>query len=162
MKKYIKEYYEIYNEFYKVNKYREMKSIIHHGNNRLDHISRVSKMSFFVSKKLHLDYISCTRGAMMHDFFVKEDVNKKEYNKYLKNHPLIAYNNSIDYFNVNDVEENVIKTHMFPLTHVVPYYPESKVVCLCDKIVSIYEFFRYEVKLTTNLFIIFVINLINN
>ena len=50
-------YYDIYGEFYNVNKYRELKSIVHHGNNRLDHINRVAKLSFFVSKRLGLDYI---------------------------------------------------------------------------------------------------------
>ena len=42
-------YYEIYSEFYSVNKFRKLKSIIHHGDNRLNHINRVAKMSFFVS-----------------------------------------------------------------------------------------------------------------
>ena len=39
-------YYKLYSEFYNVNKYRELKSMAHHGNNRLDHINRVSKLSF--------------------------------------------------------------------------------------------------------------------
>ena len=68
-------FYDIFNEFNQINKYRELKSIVHHGTNRLDHITRVSKMSFFISKRLGLDYISCTRGAMMHDFFTEEDIN---------------------------------------------------------------------------------------
>ncbi len=158
MKKLLKEYYDIYNEFYSVNKYREMKTIIHHGNNRLAHINRVAKMSFYLSKKLHLDYISCTRGAMLHDFFIKEDINKKQYKNFLENHPIIALQNSKEYFDVNEVEEDIIKTHMFPLTHIKPLYNESKVVCFSDKIVSIYEFLRYEVRLTTDILIIFIIN----
>ena len=60
-------YFDIYSEFNDVNKFREMKSIIHHGNNRLSHINRVAKLSFLISKKLRLDYVSCTRGAIMHD-----------------------------------------------------------------------------------------------
>ena len=76
-------YYNIYSEFYSVNKYRELKSLTYHGNNRLNHINRVAKMSFFISKCLHLDYVSCTRGAMMHDFFTKEDLGKKKINYYM-------------------------------------------------------------------------------
>ena len=161
MQKKIKEYYDIYSEFYQINKYREMKSIIHHGNNRLAHIRRVAKMSFYMSRLFKLDYISCTRGAMMHDFFIKEDITKKEYKKFLKKHPYIALKNSKDYFEVNEVEEDIIKTHMYPITNVKQYYRESKIVCICDKIVSTYEFFRYELKLTTNLFLLFIINSIS-
>ena len=161
MKKLIKEYYDIYSEFYKINKYREMKSIIHHGNNRLAHINRVAKMSFYISKKLNLDYISCTRGAMMHDFFVKEDIAKKAYKKYLKTHPLVAFDNSKKFFDVNTIEEDIIKTHMFPLTHVKPCYYESKIVCFCDKVVSIYEFLRFEIKLSANVFMLFMINILS-
>ena len=54
------EYYNIYSEFYNVNKYRELKSMAHHGNNRLDHINRVSKLSFKLSRALKLDYVSIT------------------------------------------------------------------------------------------------------
>ena len=74
-------YYDIYSEFNNVNKYRELKSMVHHGNNRLDHINRVAKMSFYLSKYLKLDYVSCTRGAMLHDFFTTDDLsrNNKKY-----------------------------------------------------------------------------------
>ena len=71
-------YYEIYSEFYSVNKFRKLKSIIHHGDNRLNHINRVAKMSFFVSSKLGLDYISCSRAAMLHDLFLYDWRNSKK------------------------------------------------------------------------------------
>ncbi len=139
-------YYDIYSEFYSVNKYRELKSIMHHGDNRLNHINRVAKMSFLVSKLLKCDYISCTRGAMMHDFFTKDDITKGniKYRKFLKNHPSIALDNANKYFDINDIEKDAIVTHMFPITKQKPKYKESKIVCICDKLVSIYEFFRFE------------------
>ena len=74
-------FYDIYTEFYNVNKFRELKNIVHHGTNRLDHINRVAKLSFIISRKLGLDYISCTRGAILHDFFTTDDVSKND-NKY--------------------------------------------------------------------------------
>ena len=155
-------YYDIYSEFYNVNKYRELKSIMHHGDNRLNHINRVAKMSFFVSKKLGCDYVSCTRGAIMHDFFTKEDINKKNvrYKMFLKNHPFIALENSNNYFDVNEIEENIITTHMFPITRKKPKYKEAKIVCICDKLVSVYEFFRYEVGLTYVLAYIFCVKIL--
>ena len=145
-------YYNIYSEFYNVNKYRELKSMAHHGNNRLDHINRVSKLSFKIAKNLKLDYISCTRGALLHDFFTSDDIKRGK--KFLKEHPRIALKNSLEYFEINDIEEDIILNHMYPLVKGKPKCPEAKVVCFCDKVVSIYEFFRYQLKLSINLLLI--------
>ena len=152
-------YYNIYSEFYNVNKYRELKSVTHHGNNRLDHINRVSKMSFYFSKKLGLDYVSCTRGALLHDFFTVDDLSrsKKKYNDFLHEHPRISLENSKEYFDINEVEEDIILTHMFPIVKGKPKYAESKIVCICDKLVSFYEFFRYQVGFSINLILLFLI-----
>ena len=141
-------YYNIYNEFYSVNKFRELKNIAHHGTTRLSHINRVSKLSFYISKALGWDYISCTRGAIMHDFLTTDDLSRSniKWKSYLKKHPVEALNNSISYFEVNNIEEDIILSHMYPITKKMPAYKEAKVVCLCDKLVGIYEFFRFEVK----------------
>lgn len=156
-------YYEIYSEFYNVNKFRELKNIIHHGNNRLNHINRVAKLSFTLSKKLGLDYISCTRGAILHDFFTLDDINKKDYKfkSFLRKHPDEALNNAKKYFEVNDIESDIILSHMFPITKKRPIYKESVIVCLADKLVSIYEFFKYQLNFSTNVFILFLINFYN-
>ncbi len=146
-------YYNIFSEFYSVNKYRELKNMSHHGNNRLDHINRVSKMSFYLSKKMGFDYISCTRGALLHDFFTVEDISRsnEKYNDFLHEHPRISLNNSKKYFELNEIEEDIILSHMFPIVKGKPNYAESKVVCFSDKIISVYEFFRYQLKLSVNL-----------
>jgi len=155
-------YYDIYSEFYNINKYRELKSMIHHGTNRLDHINRVSKMSFYISKALKLDYVSCTRGALVHDFFTKEDLsrNKKRYNSFLREHPKIAYNNACKFFDINEIEKDVVLTHMFPVVKGKPNYRESKVVCICDKLVSIYEFFRYQANMSAYLMLVFLAKMV--
>ena len=152
-------YYDIYSEVYNVNKYRELKSMVHHGNNRLDHINRVSKLSFYLSKLFKLDYVSCTRGALLHDFFTLDDLSRDdiEYRKFLKDHPRIALDNSKKYFNLNEVEEDIILTHMFPIVKGKPNYAESRVVCISDKLVSLYEFFRYQINLSVNLVILLLL-----
>ena len=147
-------YYNIYSEFYSVNKFRELKSMTHHGNNRLDHINRVSKLSFNISKLLKLDYVSCTRGALLHDFFTTKDIKRGK--RYLRDHPKVALENSKEYFDINEIEEDIILKHMYPMVKGRPMYPESKVVCLSDKIVSCYEFFRYQVKAAVG-FVFFLI-----
>ena len=92
----------------------------------------------------------------MHDFFTLDDLSKKnkKYNDFLKEHPKIALDNSEEYFDVNEVEKDIILSHMYPITKEKPVYKESKVVCLCDKIISIYEFFRYDVRYTAFVFMI--------
>ena len=151
-----KTYYNIYNEFYNVNKYRELKSITHHGNNRLDHINRVSKLSFRISKLLKMDYVSCTRGALLHDFFTSDDLKRKDYSKFLSEHPRRALDNSKEYFEVNKIEEDIILNHMYPLVKGKPKYAEAKVVCISDKIISVYEFFRYQLKSSIYLILLFI------
>lgn len=152
-------YYNLYSEFYNVNKYRELKSMVHHGNNRLDHINRVSKMSFYISKFMKLDYVSCTRGALLHDFFTADDIRRRDgkYRKFLSEHPKIALENSKHYFKINEIEEDIILTHMFPVVKGKPKYLESKVVCLSDKLVSFYEFFRYQLKPSMSMILLFFV-----
>lgn len=155
-------FYDIYTEFYNVNKFRELKNIVHHGTNRLDHINRVAKLSFMISKKLGLDYISCTRGAILHDFFTTDDVSKNDnkYRDFLKMHPVDALNNSNNYFELNEIESDIILSHMYPITKDKPKYAESKVVCITDKLVSYYEFFRYQLNFSANFAFLFLLRFI--
>ena len=156
-------YYDIYKEFYDVNKYRELKSIIHHGNNRLDHISRVAKMSFYMSKFLHLDYVSCTRGALLHDFFTSEDLNRNDesYKEFLNDHPSIALDNANYYFEVNDIEKDIITSHMYPVVKGKPKYKESEIVCFCDKVVSVFEFFKYQLAVSVFICLVLFAKIVN-
>lgn len=155
-------FYDIYTEFYNVNKFRELKNVIHHGTNRLEHINRVAKLSFIISRKLNLDYISCTRGAILHDFFTSDDTNRSDgkYKDFLKKHPQLALTNSQKYFKLNEVESDIILSHMYPITKDKPKYAESKVVCVSDKLVSYYEFFRYQLNFTANFAFIFLLKFI--
>ncbi len=154
----MKDFNKIYKEIYKNNKYRKLNKVVHHGSNRLDHIKRVSIMSFYISRFLKLDYVSCTRGALLHDFFDSSDLRRSrgKYNSFLHEHPSIALDNSRKYFKLNSKEEDIILHHMYPVVKGRPEYIESIVVSTCDKLVSVYEFFRFEPKLMVYLFILFI------
>ena len=99
----------------------------------------------------------------MHDFFTLNDINKDstKMKLFLKKHPSIALENSIHYFNVNHVEEDIIISHMYPITKEKPISREAKVVCISDKLISVYEFFRYQVKFSLNVYVIFLFKLLN-
>ena len=55
-------------------------------------------------------------------------------------HPKIALDNARKYFAVNEIEEDIIVKHMWPLTMVPPKYKESFIVSFADKYLSSREF----------------------
>ncbi len=154
-----KEFYNIYNEFYQLDKFKDLNYDIHHGLPRLKHIERVAKYSFYVTKFFGLDYISATRGAFLHDFFTDDEVNRSKWKDYLNEHPKVALRNAKKYFKVNDVEKDVISCHMYPISKNTPKYRETLVVSICDKVASIYEFFRYQLKMSVAVLTLFVFNI---
>ena len=139
-----REYYKILEEF-NIEKYNAMADCSHHGLSRYEHSLRVAKSSFYVSKMLKADTLSVTRAALMHDFFTNDDIDKSQWGKYLKAHPSIALINAKKYFEVNELEEEIIKSHMYPFGEYKPNSKEAWIVTISDKLASIYEFLRYEI-----------------
>ena len=54
-------------------------------------------------------------------------------------HPEYALENAKKYFELTDMESDIIKTHMFPVIPKVPKYFESWLVDIVDDVVSISE-----------------------
>lgn len=113
-------------------------NIVHHNTTRFDHSLRVAYYTYKVSKALKLDYKDTTEAALLHDFFIDE-VKDKNMIQRLRQHPMCAVNNSLKYFDLNDKQIDIIKTHMFPVTFTPPKYLESWLVNLVDDIAAIYE-----------------------
>lgn len=118
--------------------YQKLKNIAHHGLTRYDHCIRVAYGAYKVSKALKLDYVKVTEAAMLHDFFIDE-VKDMGGLKRLQEHPKYALENSKKYFNLTPMQEDIIATHMFPVTITPPKYLESWLVDLIDDGVAIYE-----------------------
>ncbi len=116
--------------------YQKTKNCVHHGANRYEHMIRVSYYSYKITKFCHLNYIDATRGSLLHDFFLDE---KEERVKLLFEHPDMALENAKKYFELTELEEDIIKTHMFPIGKRIPKYLESWIVDIVDDIASIYE-----------------------
>ncbi|MEG1596708.1 MAG: HD domain-containing protein [Bacilli bacterium] len=121
--------------------FKKLERISHHGVTRFDHSLMVAKYSYKISKALKLDYNSVTRGAMLHDFFFidNKDLTRKDKLYSIVNHPKIAYNNAIKYFDINYLEEDIILSHMFPISLKAPRYIESWIVDMVDNVVAIKE-----------------------
>lgn len=127
-------------------KVREMKSFRHHRvTNTYTHCKRVSECSYKIARLLHLnvDEESLARGAMLHDFYLYcfHDVNDLKGFSHGIHHPETALENANRYFCLNPVEENIILSHMWPLTITkVPHSKEAFLVCIADKVCAIEEF----------------------
>lgn len=132
------EFYELIKDIENNEEYNKLKYIIHHGITRYDHCMRVAYYTYLITKKLHLNYKAATRGAMLHDFFTDE-VDTDKYFSYLRRHPKLAVETAKKHFKIGKVEENIIKTHMFPITFTPPKYLESWIVDLVDDVSAIYE-----------------------
>ena len=149
---------EIQKDIIKDKKYQSLKNDYHHGLNRYDHLMKVAKGTFYITKILKLDYISATRGALLHDYFNEiEYLDVKGLNK-PRIHPFLALNNAKKIFVLNLLEENIIISHMYPIGKIKPSYLESWVVTLVDKSVATYEYIFYKYKEKLLLYIIFIIN----
>lgn len=118
----------------------------HMKGSRYAHCYEVAFYTYVITKKLGLDYVSATRGAMLHDFYFYDWRNKgvdgqKRFHAY--RHPRIALNNARENFELNVLEKDIILKHMWPLTIRFPRYRETFIVTFVDKYCAMKEFFKF-------------------
>ena len=138
-----KGYKKIVKDIFRNVEFKKLLNIEHHGISRLEHSIKISYYSYKIARFLKFDYVSVARGALLHDFFLDGDErNAKE--KFLDTftHPKRALSTSMDNFNVNDKEKDIIISHMFPIYLSIPKYKESVLVNLVDKIIGFKELVR--------------------
>lgn len=153
-------YTNIVNDILMNEEFLKTKEIIHHGTSRFNHSVRVSYYSYKVAKILKLDYKETARAGLLHDFFIDtyEETNKTSL---LYDHPYKAVENAKKYFELSNKEEDIIKTHMFPINPSVPKYAESWIVTFMDKVAAVLEYcnrFKYKVAYVSNFYLIFLVN----
>ena len=136
---------------------QEMKNYNQHANTTCyKHCMQVAFYTYLICKKLNLDYVSATRGAMLHDLFLYDwHTHKKPNNKFSSfhafSHPKIALKNALANFKLNDIEKDVILNHMWPVTISIPNYYETVVVTFADKYSALKETYLYFInKLHSN------------
>lgn len=136
-----KEYLVLVSDILDNTEFKKLSNYMHHNSNRFQHSLNVSYHSYKISKKLNLDYEKITRAALLHDFFFVDNCSLKRSNKIvtLFSHPRQALDNSLKYYDLSDMEKNIIASHMFPFGFDLPKYKESVLVDLIDDYVSICE-----------------------
>jgi len=132
------EFYQIIKDIYEHEEFLKLKEHYHHNSSIYEHVMDVSYFSYRACKFLKLDYQSAARGALLHDFFLYDwrnhDVPDLPEDKFHGiEHPKIALINAEQHFTLNDIEKDIVKKHMWPLTLVPPKYKESFIVSFADK-----------------------------
>ena len=119
----------------------------HGGVTCLEHCLWVSYKSFLLCRYMGLDFRSAARGGLLHDLFLYDwHVKNSSRGLHAFSHPHTAYQNASHCFDLNELEEDIIIKHMWPLTVILPKYPESLVVSMVDKYCAVAEFFNSERK----------------
>ncbi len=109
----------------------------------LDHCIHVSYTSYRLCSFLGFDYRSAARGALLHDLFLYDwHTEKLEKGLHAFRHPHIALENASKSFILNNIEKDIIKKHMWPLTIRLPRYKEAYIVSFIDKYCTVIETFR--------------------
>ncbi len=114
---------------------RSMASIRHHQASTLSHSLVISQASWYLAEAFGLDKESCARGALLHDFFLY-DWRSEKHPRHATRHAGIALENAQMYFDLNEMEKDIILTHMWPLSKTFYHYRESLLVSMVDKIGS--------------------------
>lgn len=143
------------------NNFRELDSELHHGISRYGHSYRVAKGVYILTKSLGFSsFRDATRAALLHDFYFNYQLEDKNVGKKFIEHPSLAVLNASKYYELNDVQKNMIESHMFPTCKVLPKYKESLCLTLVDKVVAIYEMQRYKVGMKLGIYLLFLFNMI--
>lgn len=151
---------EIKNEIINTDKYQSLKDEAHHGMTRYKHSLNVAKLSYRMAKILKADYISTTRGALLHDYFNTSEYRGTKGLKTASVHPILALNNANRDFKLNDKEQNIIVSHMFPMGDNIPNCKEAWIVTTADKICALGECTIHKPKELLTLYFLFFINII--
>ena len=137
----MKEYDDIIKDIINHDDYIKMKDYKHHGITRYDHCLRVSLWTYKITKKFKLRYKDATIAGLLHDYFHINNQEKSiiERIKIWFTHPKMAVDLSKKHFEISELSEKIMVSHMFPLGNKIPSSREAWIVCIIDDIASIYE-----------------------
>lgn len=167
MTKYTKddEYLFIIDNIINNDEFKKMGKLKHHNTTRLNHLIKVSYYSYKITKGLKLDYKEAAVGGLLHDFYNEEICECNKVKDKLKlfsiDHPKEAVKNAKNVVRLNEKEQNIIETHMFPMNFKLPKYAESWIVNFVDKFLSLCEVskkFSYKVAYLVNLYLLLALN----
>ena len=126
--------------------FTEMKSYISHVNTTLyRHSVKVAYLCFTHHKRWHMkmDLKELIYGALLHDFYLYDlrDGSKTHKLHWFRHSEEALKNASRKYSPLTEIQKDMIKNHMFPLT---PHPPKTKagwLICFYDKLAAVSDCF---------------------
>ena len=110
----------------------------HHRVTRYEHVLLVAQFSFRIARACGLDSRAVARSALLHDLY--HGGKDSSYLRHARNHPLTALRNALEVTELSEKEQNIIASHMWPLTfRHAPACREAVIVCLADKYCAVVE-----------------------
>jgi len=110
-----------------------------------NHCLDVARYSIAINEKLKIkcNERALVRGALLHDYFLydwhKTEPDEEPHKLHGFYHPGTALRNAMKEYELSDIEKEIIKKHMWPLTPIPPMCKEAWVVTAADKWCSMLE-----------------------
>ena len=142
------EYLELVRDIIEHPEFSKLRTYRHHTGTIFDHAVAVSYQAYALCRKAGMDYRSAARGALLHDFFLYDwrdciqENGEKTKGLHAFTHAGLALENASRHFELNDIEKDIIRKHMWPVTVPFPRYRESFLVTFLDKYVATREMIR--------------------
>ncbi len=139
----IKYFYQVANLITETEEFFKTKNYKAHGKVSVyEHSISVAKASFIYATQheAKVDLCSLIRGALLHDYYLYDWHKNPPFTFHGLKHPKISLKNASRDFQINKIEADIIRNHMFPLT--IFHFPkskEAKIVSKIDKKISFRE-----------------------
>ena len=123
---------------------QEMRKYMHHGYiDCLNHSLQVSYMAYRIGRKFNMDSAALARAGLLHDFYLYDwHIKGGHEGRHGFRHAGIALSNARKYFDLSEVEEDIIKWHMWPLNIGFPKFKESWIMMFADRYCTLLEYLR--------------------
>ena len=139
-------YYDCISDIIGSGQFEALKRIRHHVfTTRFQHCINVSYYSYLFCRKFGMNARSAARAGLLHDLFFYD---RKKYNSRKEKgqlshshmHSLLALENAEKLTEITELERDMIRKHMWPMTRPLPKYKETYVITFIDKYCAVLEF----------------------
>ncbi len=133
-------FYAAVSELVAHEKVQEMKQYNHHSQTDcFTHSIHVAYYNYKMCEFFSLDKEAAARAGILHDLFLYDWHHyQRQEGERLHGfaHPQKALDNARKYFDITELEADMIRKHMFPLTISLPKYKETVIIVMTDKFCS--------------------------